>query len=62
MFQIRIGSSNSHILNQILDRNNWKIDMVCSKSEFVILKQERLFGNSKMMFGNRKRMLKNKSE
>ena len=21
--------------NQILDRNNWKIDMVCSKSEFL---------------------------
>ena len=43
-------------------RNNRKIDMVCSKSVFGILKQERLFGNSTMMFGNRKRMLKNKSE
>ena len=73
MFKIRIDVPNKNRefhtytvtyteQNQILDRNNWKIDMVCSKSEFVILKQERLFGNSKMMFGNRKRMLKNKSE
>ena len=62
MFEIRIGSSTAHIQNKILKKNNWKINMVCSKSELVVLKQERLFRNSKMMFGNRKRMLKNKSE
>ena len=58
MFEIRIDVRNQNrefhftYTEQILNKNNWKIDMVCSKSE-------RLFGNSNMMFGNRKRMFKN---